>query len=328
MDERRSNDDVADDARRRRRGARGEEGGERGGGGGGGEEGGGGENRGRGGRRSRRVSRSLSLSLRVRVRARSRALNAAAAARERSAAEERHEAVSDSLPPGTSLLPGSALARKSPRKKPRFSERERGRRRRRRPGTTARADARAPASALGQCVDMRGVDARSCDYDELVAAAAGFCPSVGVLGSSFPPLASSESAGSSETVRARQTRRFRVPSLRGRAGVVPVRARELRVVRVERRGVRRRDGIRRGAIGVELVGRSRRARRPRRRAGGLVLTTPSRASYVDLRYGSKDDVESQEARTWARTRLHTDRRRRRVALDWTTLAAGRTIRAG
>ena len=29
------------------------------------------------------------------------------------------------------------------------------------------------------------------------------------------------------------------------------------------------------------------------RAGGLVLTTPSRASYVDLRYGSKDDVESQ-----------------------------------
>mmetsp|Transcript_7240 Transcript_7240/g.31947 ORF Transcript_7240/g.31947 Transcript_7240/m.31947 type:complete len:254 (-) Transcript_7240:376-1137(-) len=61
----------------------------------------------------------------------------------------------------------------------------------------------------------------------------------------------------------RPSRRVRVPSLRGRAGVVPVRARELRVVRVERRAVRGRDGVRRDAIGVELVG-SRRERRGRR----------------------------------------------------------------
>ena len=38
-----------------------------------------------------------------------------------------------------------------------------------------------PASALGQCVDMRGVSAKSCDYDEISSGADSFCPSMGIL---------------------------------------------------------------------------------------------------------------------------------------------------
>ena len=151
-----------------------------------------------------------------------------------------------------------------------------------------------PASALGQCVDMRGVDARSCDYDELVAAAAGFCPSMGVLGSSFPPLASSESAGSSESVQTPgKLGGFAcLPSADGLASFLcePVSFGSCAWSDEACGGETEYSATRSASSSLGGVG-GRGARGER--AGGLVLTTPSRASYVDLRYGSKDDVESQ-----------------------------------
>ena len=151
-----------------------------------------------------------------------------------------------------------------------------------------------PASALGQCVDMRGVSARSCDYDELVGAAAGFCPSMGVLGSSFTPLASStgSSESSSESVRPGRLGGFAcLPSADGLASFLcePVSFGSCAWSDAPCGGETEYAATRSASsslgAGENGAGGGR--------AGDLVLTTPSRASYVDLRYGSKDDGESR-----------------------------------
>ena len=135
---------------------------------------------------------------------------------------------------------------------------------------------------------MRGVDARSCDYDELVAAAAGFCPSMGVLGSSFPPLASSESVQTPGKLGGFAC----LPSADGLASFLcePVSFGSCAWSDEACGGETEYAATRSASSSLGGVG-GRGARGER--AGGLVLTTPSRASYVDLRYGSKDDVESQ-----------------------------------
>ena len=141
---------------------------------------------------------------------------------------------------------------------------------------------------------MRGVSARSCDYDELVGAAAGFCPSMGVLGSSFTPLASAtgSSESSSESVRPGRLGGFAcLPSADGLASFLcePVSFGSCAWSDAPCGGETEYAATRSASsslgAGENGAGGGR--------AGDLVLTTPSRASYVDLRYGSKDDGESR-----------------------------------
>ena len=166
---------------------------------------------------------------------------------------------------------------------------------------------------------MRGVSARSCDYDELVGAAAGFCPSMGVLGSSFTPLASAtgSSESSSESVRPGRLGGFAcLPSADGLASFLcePVSFGSCAWSDAPCGGETEYAATRSASsslgAGENGAGGGR--------AGDLVLTTPSRASYVDLRYGSRDDGSKDDGESRGSSGLGADE-----AGDGSTAAEGR-----
>ena len=237
------------------------------------------------------ASASASAGLR---RARS---NAAAAREKRSAARGEARAVSD--PPSGNVAPsGKRVGAKIPAKETAVL----GKR------TSASSSSPGhhgscrcscpPASALGQCVDMRGVDARSCDYDELVDAAAGFCPSVGVLGSagSFPRSSEEGSKVGSNPGKLGGLSTC-LPSADGLASFLcePVSFGSCAWSDAPCGGETEYAG---DAIGDEFYGENgaRRREQPKpnpRRAGASSSRRRRGRRTWTLRYGSKDDVESQ-----------------------------------